>query len=561
MIELKLRSILKQVKSESPQKRLEAFQQLSEYKHQEGLEVQIDVLMDMIKTAASKFPERVDNWDNPSFYLIDFVCDFPMPEVVDGLLKHFDGLDVQAKERAIETLLTTEDEEIFYMLEEKIIGLIQTEEFFIPVKDLEPYPMLIKGILDKTLEHLNTKHYKFMLYDLLLSLNSSGLEQGYKKEVILPTLLEDYQAEKQAYLKYDPDFTSKYVYTAWKDSYFVLRSRMRLFISLMEYYYSTDMGAELEQAMSFRDPFIKTEALIISIAKNLPYNQNTLVEVSNQIESAEMVYWELKERNLEHLYPITKGKQPHLAKSRLFSTIINLPEEEEGVIRFPEDIQIIDKIDTENTYGQPIRYYLLSFLHIGTRYAGWVGGYALEDGDDTAELWDGSYTDFVELDTVSIEEHKAAFFNKRAEEKQEHETSVYFESSPRLSKGAWFFLGLAVVNWIREAVGGFSEDSIPYLIVLTVIGGAVCLYELTRNKKRAIQVVGRQLVMKDGSKQHEIGIHEIKKVEYNKKHVLVYDKKNELAFKFPLRWVRYDLFYVHMMEHTDHLKDRPFIQS
>ncbi|PGY12592.1 hypothetical protein [Bacillus sp. AFS031507] len=561
MIELKLRSILKQVKSESPQKRLEAFQQLSEYKHQEGLEVQIDVLMDMIKTAASKFPERVDNWDNPSFYLIDFVCDFPMPEVVEGLLKHFDGLDVQAKERAIETLLTTEDEEIFYVLEEKIIGLIQTEDFFIPVKDLEPYPMLIKGILDKTLEHLNTKHYKFMLYDLLLSLNSSGLEQGYKKEVILQTLLEDYQAEKQAYLKYDPDFTSKYVYTAWKDSYFVLRSRMRLLISLMEYYYSTDMGAELEQAMSFRDPFIKTEALIISIAKNLPYNQNTLVEVSNQIESAEMVYWELKERNLEHLYPITKEKQPHLAKSRLFSTIINLPEEEEGVIRFPEDIQIIDKIDTENTYGQPIRYYLLSFLHIGTRYAGWAGGYALEDGDDTAELWDGSYTDFVEFDTVSIEEHKAAFFNKRAEEKQEHETSVYFESSPRLSKGAWFFLGLAVVNWIREAVGGFSEDSIPYLIVLTVIGGAVCLYELTRNKKRAIQVVGRQLVMKDGSKQHEIGIHEIKKVEYNKKHVLVYDKKNELAFKFPLRWVRYDLFYVHMMEHTDHLKDRPFIQS
>ncbi|SMQ85157.1 hypothetical protein SAMN05444673_6469 [Bacillus sp. OV166] len=561
MIELKLRSILKQIKSESPQKRLEAFQQLSEYKHQEGLEVQIDVLMDMIKTAASKFPERVDNWDNPSFYLIDFVCDFPMPEVVEGLLKHFDGLDVQAKERAIETLLTTEDEEIFYVLEEKIIGLIQTEDFFIPVKDLEPYPMLIKGILDKTLEHLNTKHYKFMLYDLLLSLNSSGLEQGYKKEVILQTLLEDYQAEKQAYLKYDPDFTSKYVYTAWKDSYFVLRSRMRLFISLMEYYYSTDMGAELEQAMSFRDPFIKTEALIISIAKNLPYNQNTLVEVSNQIESAEMVYWELKERNLEHLYPITKEKQPHLAKSRLFSTIINLPEEEEGVIRFPEDIQIIDKIDTENTYGQPIRYYLLSFLHIGTRYAGWAGGYTLEDGDDTAELWDGSYADFVEFDTVSIEEHKAAFFNKRAEEKQEHETSVYFESSPRLSKGAWFFLGLAVVNWIREAVGGFSEDSIPYLIVLTVIGGAVCLYELTRNKKRAIQVVGQQLVMKDGSKQHEIGIHEIKKVEYNKKHVLVYDKKNELAFKFPLRWVRYDLFYVHMMEHTDHLKDRPFIQS
>jgi hypothetical protein len=297
------------------------------------------------------------------------------------------------------------------------------------------------------------------------------------------------------------------------------------------------------------------------MSKNLPYHQNTLVEAAKQIETAEMVYWELKERNLEHLYPIPEGKQPHLAKSRLFWTIINLPEEEDGIIRYPEDIQIIDKVETENTYGQLVRYYLLSFLENGTRYAGWAGGYLLEDGDDTAELRDGSYTDFVEMDTASIEEHKAAFFKKRAEEHQEHETSVYFESSPRLSKVSWFLLSLAVINWIREALGGFAEDAIPFLITLTVIGGAVCLYELTKNKNRKIQVIGQQLVMEAGSKQNTIGMHEIKKVEYNKKHVLVYNKKNELAFKFPLRWVNYDLFYVHMLEHTEHLKEKPYIQS
>ncbi|MEH7303730.1 hypothetical protein [Neobacillus drentensis] len=561
MIELKLRSILKQVKSENPQKRFEALDQLFQYKLEEGLEIQIDVLKDMIKTAASTFPEPVDKWDNPSFYLIDFVCDFPMPEVVEGLLKHFDGLDLQAKERAIEMLLSTEDEDIFYVLEEKIVELIQTEDFHIPVKELDPYPMLVKGILDKTLDKFNTQHYKLLLYSLVLSLNDSGLEKGYKKEVILPSLFKDYQAVKQEYLKFDADFSSKYVYTAWKDSYFAVRTKMKLFISLMEYYYSSEIGAELEQAMTFRDPLIKTQALLVCVAKNLPYQQNTLIEAAEHIESAEMVYWELKERNLEHLYPIAEGKQPHLAKTRLFSTIINLPEEDEGVIRFPEDIQIIDKVETENTYHQPIRYYLLSFLHIGTRYAGWAGGYALEDGDDTAELWDGSYTDFVEWDSASIEEHKAAFFIKRAEEREEHETSVYFESSPRLSRGAWFFLSLAVVHWIKEALTGFSKEGIPFLLALTVIGGAMCLYELTKNKKRKIEIVGLQLMMEDGSKQHTIGLHEIKKVEHNKKHVLIYDKKNEVAFSFPLRWVRYEQFYVHILEHTDHLKDRPYIQS
>lgn len=561
MIEIKLRSILKQVKSENPQKRFEALEQLFQYKMEEGLEVQIDVLKDVIKTAASTFPAPVDHWDNPSFYLIDFVCDFPMPEVIEGLLKHFDGFGLHAKVRAMELLLATEDEGIFYLLEEKIAELIQTEEIDLPVKELAAYPMLIKGILDKTLDQIKSKHYKFQLYDLLLSLVSSGMEHGYKKEIILPSLLNDYQAVKQEYLKFDADFSSKYVYTAWKDSYFAVRSRMRLLIALMEYYYSTDIGAELEQAMSFRDPFIKTEALLVCVAKNLPYDKNTLVEAAEQIETAEMVYWELKERNLEHLYPISEGKQPHLAKTRLFSTIINLPEEDEGVIRYPEDIHIIDKVETENTYSQPVRYYLLSFLENGTRYAGWAGGYALEDGDDTAELWDGSYTDFVEWDSASIEEHKAAFFKKRAEEQEEHQTSVYFESAPRLSRGAWFFLSLAVIHWIKEAVTGFSEEGIPFLIALTVIGGAMCLYELTRNKKRKIEIVGQQLVKIDGSKQHTIGLHEIKKVEYNKKHVLVYNKKNEVAFTFPLRWVRYEQFYVHMLEHTDHLKDQPYIQS
>ena len=561
MIELKLRSILKQVKSENPQKRFEALDQLFQYKQDEGLEIQIDVLKDMIKTAASRFPEPVDRWDNPSFYLIDFVCDFPMPEVVEGLIKHFDGLDLQAKERAIEMLLTTEDEDIFYVLEEKIVELIETEEFHIPVNELDPYPMLIKGILDKTLDKLQTEHYKWLFYHLVLSLNDSGIEKGYRKDIILPSLLNDYHVEKLEYLKFDADFSSKYVYTAWKDSFFAVRTKMKLFISLMEYYFSADIGAELEQAMTFRDPLIKTQALLVCVAKNLPYPQNTLVEAAEHIESAEMVYWELRARNLEHLYPITEGKQPHLAKTRFFSTIINLPEEEKGVIRYPEDIQIIDTVETENTYRQPIRYYLLSFVHIGTRYAGWAGGYALEDGDDTAELWDGSYTDFVEWDSLSIEEHKAAFFKKRAEEKEEHESSIYFESSPRLSRGAWFFLSLAVVHWIKEAVTGFPKDGILFLVALTIIGGGMCLYELTANKKRKIRVVGQQLVMENGSKQHTIGLHEIKKVEHNKKHVLIYNKKNEVAFSFPLRWVRYELFHMHMLEHTDHLKDRPHIQA
>lgn len=51
-------------------------------------------------------------------------------------------------------------------------------------------------------------------------------------------------------------------------------------------------------------------------------------------------------------------------------------------------------------------------------YAGWTGGYAFKQDDDTAQLQDATYTDFVKFDSATIQE---------------------LESSPKLSMGAWFF--------------------------------------------------------------------------------------------------------------------------
>ncbi|MBS4218245.1 hypothetical protein KHA96_07960 [Bacillus sp. FJAT-49711] len=559
LIELALRKIVKQVKNANPQTRYEALGKLYEYKQQDGLEVQMDVLKELIKTAASPFPERVDHWDNPSFYLIDFVCDFPMPEVVEVLIKHFDGFDVHAKERAIEFLLLTEDEEVFYFLEDKIVQLMDTEEYNIPINELSSYPMLTKGILDATLDKLHSSHYKYMIYDLILSLNTSGMEQVYKKDIVLSTLLTDYESVKQEYLKFNADYSTKYVYTAWKDSYLIVRNKMRLFINLMKYYFSQDIAEELNEALHFNDPLIKTEALLVCIAKSLPYPESLLLECAEHIESAEMTYWELVDKNVEHLYPIKEGKQPFLAKTRLFYTITNTPESDD-VIHYPEDIQIVDQIESENKYGQPIRFYLMKFKELQTEYIGWVGGYALEAGDDAANLWDGTYSDFVEFESASIEKHKQDFYEKRKEEELEHGNSVYFESSPKLSKGAWFFVALLIAHWFRQLVSGF-DGSILFSLFFTIVGGGLCLYEIIQNKKRKISIIGDQLIKLDGSKQNSIFLHDIRKVEYNKKHIFIYNNGQELALKFPLRWVRYEIFSHFINEHTVHLKSRPFIQS
>lgn len=559
MIEMKLRSILKQVKSEDPNKRFEAMDLLYQYKLDEGLEVQVDVLKDIIKIATTKFPEPVDKWDNPSYYLIDFVCDFPMEEVVEGVLKHFEGLDLLAKERAIEFLLSTEDEGIFYRLEEKITTLIQSEDASLPIQELSSFPAFVIAILDQTIDKIHSPHYKFMMYELILAIHSSGLEQSYKKDFILPILLEDYQKSMAEYLRYDSEYRTKYVYTSWKDSYFIIRSQMMLLLNLMEFYFTPETEKELINALHFHDPLIKTQVLLVCVDKNLPYDKNLLKNCAENIESAEMVYWELKDKNKEHLYPFSTGKQKLLAKTRLFSTITNLPEEE-GVIHFPEEIKVVDQLETENAYGQPIRYYMMSFQGAGHTNIGWAGGYALEDGDDTPHLWDGTYTEFIEMDSLSIEEHKQAFYRKREEDQHEYENTIYYESQPKVSKGMWFFYALLMSHWIKAFIAGI-QDNFVSPIVFTLVGAVLTVYETNKNKRRKVAIVGRKLIVKEGKKIESIDLAQIKKVEYNKKHVLVYNKNNNVEVKFPLKWVRYEQFYVYMKEHTHHLKNMPYIQD
>ncbi|WP_409271022.1 hypothetical protein V1499_16970 [Neobacillus sp. SCS-31] len=561
MYELKLRSIMRMVKSDNPQKRFEGLDQLYEYRQMENLEVQVDVLRDMIITAAGTFPEPVDKWDNPSYYLTDFVCNFSIEEVVICLIKHFDGLSLPAKERAIEYLLGTEDEKVFNFLEDKIVGLINgTEDFMIPIGEISTFPVLARDILGRTLDKLGSEHYKFMLYDLLLAVNASEVEKGFKKQTVLPLLLEDYQAAKEIYMNFDKDYSPKFVYTAWKDNYFYIRSRMRLFLKLMNYYFSEDSEKALLEALSFRDPFIKTEALLVCLAKSLPVDKSVIAECAENIESAEMAYWELKEMDLEHLYPIKEGKQQHLAKTRLFTTIVNLPEDEDGVAHFPENIRILDKVETENYYGQPIRFYLMAFTELDREFVGWAGAYALEDGEDTAHLWDGTFTDFIDLDSLPIEGHKEVFFKKREEVQSEVENSIYYDSKPGISKGMWFFYGLLIMHWIRQLLNGFEGPIVPSLL-FTLAGVALTISQLKRNKTKGISIVGHELILKDGKKREGILLHEIRRVEKTKRHVLVYGNEGKPAMKFPLSWVHYEVFSYRMKELTGHLKHAPFIQS
>ncbi len=562
MNELKVRSMLKQIKSDDPDKRFEGLDLLYEFKEEENEKIRLELLLEMIEVAARDFPKSVDKWDNPSFYLIDFVCDYPMPEVIDHLIKHFDSFSPAAQIRAVELFLLTEDEEIFFEIEEKLARLINEEEVHLPVEQLVNYPVFVRNILNKTIDRIHTPHYKFMMYDMIHSVIESGVEWEYKKDIVLPILLADYETTRREYLSYDKEYSAKFVYTAWKEDYIAIRFHMGLLLQLMNYYYTLECEEYLSEAVHFKDPLIAEKAVIVSLVKHIKVEEEVLIRLAENLESAEDFYWDLKGANKENLYPIKDKKQPMIAKSKLFTHLVYMQNEEDERLqgKYPEYIHVVDSVDTENQYGQPVRYYLLSFKESGTDYAGWAGGFSLEDGDDTAHVWEGTYTDFVELDAKSIEQHKEEFFAKREDTKQQLHHEIHFESSPKLSKGMWFFYAILISHWTRTFMDGV-DDGIYISIGFTVIGLILTVLEFWKIKRSKVLIVGHDLIVQKGSNTNVIQIQDIKKVKYNKKRITIFNKKNEEQVLIPMKWVNYDHFAYVLMEQTEHLRDRPFIEE
>ncbi|BCB04127.1 hypothetical protein [Bacillus sp. KH172YL63] len=561
MSELKIRSLMKQLHIPDEEKRYNALGSLYELKENDNLQIRIDLLEEMVKSAAAPFPERVDSWDNPSLALIDFVCDYPMPEIIDQLMKSFDGLDRDAKVRALLCLLSTKDEGIFHELQEKTISMMKEGDAHLPVEELCEFPVLVKGIVEKTLENLKSPHYKYMYYDFLTSINDSGVDPGYKRTTILPILIEDYQKLREEYLVYDRQYKPEFVYRSWRDSYFTLRYRINTLLDLMNFYYSDETEALLKEAVGFKDPRISTIAALVCLNKNIPVELETLQFLSANVESAEMLYWGLAENNKEHVFAV-EPKQQVLAKSHLFSHLAFMTDEEgEHMTLYPEEITVVDSIDTVNSYGQPLRYFLMSFSNGDEVMAAWVGGYVLEEEDDGADMWEGTYTDFEPFNSRSVEEHKQLFMKKREENAQEHEQSVYYDSSPKLSKGLWFFYALLIGHWIRAFTNGITSGEIFISIAFTLLGGMLTIYEIWKNKRSTVSIVGRDLIKMSGAKKESIPLKDIKKVTYDKKHISVYNKENGLQLKVPLKWVEYDHFYYAMVEHTSHLREQPYIEE
>ncbi|KRG16942.1 hypothetical protein ACA29_02535 [Lederbergia galactosidilytica] len=158
-------------------------------------------------------------------------------------------------------------------------------------------------------------------------------------------------------------------------------------------------------------------------------------------------------------------------------------------------------------------------------YVGWVGGYTLESGDPQGSIWDESYTEFVEYNSLSEKEHKQAFLEGKKNLMNVLDQHVFFESSPKLSTGTWFAIAVIIPFAIRFSYYLFD---FPILNILIVIGltVALSLNQVRRNKKKKVMIIGDQLIVKKGAKQNSLELQSIEKIEYNQKHVMIYNRNH-----------------------------------
>lgn len=569
---LKLWRILQGVKSANPAQRFKALAALSDLK-EKPTSPKVLMLLKMVKEAAGVFPKPVDIWDDPSYHLLRFASDFRSHDIAKSMIEHYKAYSPFAKSQVIRYLCNLDGEKyrviIRELAEESFRG---GESVILPLDALFEEPLIVKSLVEKFYQKIEEPQYKNYFYRMLLFCLTNGSLFQFKPDFILPILAEDYQKLREEYLEYDGSYSPKFVYNNWKEGYLAIRDRLGVLISLIEFYFTNETTEILKEALTFRDPHIQTKAAIVSLQKQMAVDEKTLLDCAMNIETTEMLYWELLRINKDHLFPIKKKKQSYFARSHLFNFVIDNSQ----YLSYPEEIEVVDQVDTENYYGQKVRYYFIAFKQENEPKLAWVGAYSIDEGPDSIYMWEGTYIDEHELSDYSLEEHKQIFLNKREVRKKDDEEVVAYRSRPPFWQVNRYLLSAYCLFTIAGWYGYFSENDrgmLGFAIKMTVVGALYLAWRTTFLMTNGVEVKTHTLIYRRFKQRKEVQIHHIQKILVRKEpfwirfllrkaqSILVYNEKNEIVMKIPANCVDYEQFSENIHLLTTHLSEQPYIDK
>jgi hypothetical protein len=286
-------------------------------------------------------------------------------------------------------------------------------------------------------------------------------------------------------------------------------------MGLLDYYFRPEYEALLTEASSFKDPVVQGRALTLCMQKGFSYDSEGLEHCATLLETSVLVYEELLEQRKEHLFPVKTKKQHYFARTVLFKYLMEQEEYED----FPVSMTVKEEVNTENIYGQPVRYYLMGFTGENhEEYAAWVGAFSTENDDDSFDMWEGTYTDFEPFAKRTVPQHIDRFYKDREHAIAESEQEVHYE----------------------DGAGS-----------------------------KRVAIVGTSLVYQNGKAEHKVRLNEVLSITVERKrslfmsaiHIVVTGKNNKEIFSFPAKIVDYDEFAGAMLTLTNHLNDPPVVEE
>ena len=419
-----LKRVVRDLKNQDADIRKQAVDWIQEMVAYTG-KVQVDsaVIQMLAREAAETFPASRGEWDDPSFHLVQLAVLFPGSGVEKSLCEFYDGYSPEAKCLVLAHLAETLEEENWKRLMDLIEQDIQRKRLHLPIPVLISIPQLATEVIETHLHQLEEPTCRKELYPLLLFCLNNQYLHRFQPTYLTPLIQQHYREARDVYLKYDQDYQMRHVYGPWKETYLDVRAHLLEMLNLLEYYYTDTSETFLKEALGFRDPVVRTGAIIASLQRNLPVEASLIEESATHIETSLMTWWELVRIHQEHRHPIPLEKrQPYFAKTYAFDQVWTESD------FYLEEIYIKASVEPTEWFETKVRYYLAKAVINGEAKPMWIGGFPLEDEDgaeytDASVIWDEPYQDGEE------EPYQKRLLEEWDAKQKEWAEHVYYENT------------------------------------------------------------------------------------------------------------------------------------
>ncbi|PFH86335.1 hypothetical protein [Bacillus sp. AFS088145] len=576
-VQRKFKKIVNQLRHQDLYKRAKGIDQLRKSLRSGA---SIESLIYLLEEAGSNFPKSIEDWDDGSYHLVGFCSEFELQELITPIEKNFEAYSERAKLQALYLLISLKSE----LARDAYIRIIEknSKRYSLDIdvqfifEETDWAPELVKKLI-RLIENEETAVAIFHLILLCkrssISLPFSSAENDY----IIEQIKVLYKLKRDSYLNYNQDYNLKYVYQAWKESYLIVRTEMGIYLQLMQYYFDDSMHEYLNEALEYRDPYLKVDAVISLMEHGVQIEKEILDYCAHNIESAVWFYTKLNEFSKKDIYTFTEEHQHSFVKNRLFLYLIT--HEDFGVI--PDEIEIIKRYDTSNYYEQEVTYYLTKFRSQQENWeendwmAAYVGAYISEQ-IPSPRFYDETITAFTKWDKYTEDEHRAQLELLNKEENDKLGQEVILESKPSWHFGTYF---LGFLTAVRTGTAFGNHDPIYFLLLALL--WIIFLYKvyatIQLRKESKLILTSRQLTLKKGNELKSIELHKInrmtielrkwgknegKMAAYQRKvnYIVFYDKDDEEILSIPSTFIKPDLLFLEIKLLTSHLVDSPTIE-